>query len=518
MLVPETISYEDEVDLQDFTIGKDVLEVLSTSMYVNPLSVYREYIQNSTDAIDDAVEIGLLQNVDSGFINIMLDNKKRSVIIRDNGKGLSNNEFFMRMRSIGSSEKRGSNARGFRGIGRLAGLGYSQKLTFRSRADGDAEVLEATWDGSLVKQILLSNDRKIDLTEFVRSVVSFKKLDPEGYPPHFFEVELIKPRRIGNDKILNKVEVESYISQVCPCPFDPNFSFGKEISEILAQHGNARKSYLIHINAKKEPVYRPYRNQVEYSNTTTSVLRRLDTFKIKCMDEGIAAIGWVAHHDYLGAIPSLLGVRGLRARVGNIQVGNDRLLIDVFPEDRFCSWAIGEIHVLDSRVIPNGRRDDFESNLHLDNIISHLRPVGTEVAKLCRLSSQRRNRLKTIKNLIEKINEKLDVLKQGAVSDDYANSIKEEIINLKLKLKQIMEYHLFEDRDRVGLEEQISSIEKAVDIQMGKKKEDYFNALPKVKRSAYEEVFDLIYDCSSNKIAAKNLVDRILIHLKSSKR
>ncbi len=35
------------------TIGKDVLELLSSAMYVDPLTIYREYVQNAADAIDE---------------------------------------------------------------------------------------------------------------------------------------------------------------------------------------------------------------------------------------------------------------------------------------------------------------------------------------------------------------------------------------------------------------------------------------------------------------------------------
>ena len=84
-------------------------------MYVNPLSIFREYIQNSTDGIDDAVSAGLLSNTDDGRININLDHIDRRVIIRDNGIGVSNKDFAFKMLSFGASGKRGTDARGFRG-------------------------------------------------------------------------------------------------------------------------------------------------------------------------------------------------------------------------------------------------------------------------------------------------------------------------------------------------------------------------------------------------------------------
>ena len=497
----------------DIFVGKDILELLSNSMYVNPLCIFREYVQNATDAIDDAVALGLLPSINDGLIEINLDHIDRRVVIRDNGKGLANKDFPARMLSFGASEKRGTGARGFRGVGRLSGLGYVQQLLFRSRANGDAKVMEATWDGRVVKRMLASTDSDTDLRTIVREAITIQGLDPDDYPAHFFEVELVKPRRIANDRLLNELEIEFFIGQVCPCPFSPEFSFGREIAALLAPHGRACKSYKIHINGADEAVYRPYRDQVVYSDTKTAALRNLKSFKVESIDGDIAAVGWLVHHDYLGAIPVSQGVRGLRARVGNIQVGHDRLLLEIFPEDRFCSWAIGEVHVLDGRVVPNGRRDEFESNTHLDNIIAHLRPVGAEVARECRISSQNRNRLKTFELGADKVYEKLDVIKQGAVSERYAKSIKAEIGTLLSEMRKAADFELFEDDDRSALRGRLASIEKSVDAHTTKIDGDILESLPAGKRVAYKEVFDLIYECSVNQVAAKSLVDRMLDRL-----
>ena len=49
--------------------GKFLLEILTKGMYSNPMHVYREYIQNSTDSIDKAVEEGIIAPAD-GAIHI----------------------------------------------------------------------------------------------------------------------------------------------------------------------------------------------------------------------------------------------------------------------------------------------------------------------------------------------------------------------------------------------------------------------------------------------------------------
>jgi len=498
---------------QEVFVGKDVLELLSSSMYVNPLSIFREYVQNAADSIDDAVATGLLPSIDHGRIEINLDHIDRRIVICDNGKGLSNKDFPGRMLSFGASEKRGTDARGFRGVGRLSGLGYVQQLVFRSRANGDTKVLEATWDGRIVKQMLASNDACIDLRTIVRKAVTIKRLEPADYPTHFFEVELVKPRRIANDRLLNELEIEAFISQVCPCPFSPEFPFGKNIEAMLAPFGRAGKTYKIYINGAEEPIYRPYRDVVEYSETKRAGLRGLKTFEIESIDGGTAAVGWLVHHEYQGAIPFAQGVRGLRARVGNIQVGHDRLFSEIFPEDRFCSWTIGEVHVLDARVVPNGRRDEFESNTHLDNLIAHLRPVGLEVARECRVSSQKRNRLKTFELSADKVYEKLDVLKQGAVSERFAGSIKSEIGALIYEMRKVVEFDLFDDEERRVLRGRLASIEKDVDAHSKRTDGDILRSLPTSKQQIYEEIFDLIYSCSVNQVAAKSLIDRMLDRL-----
>ena len=56
----------------------------------------------------------------------------------------------------------------------------------------------------------------------------------------------------------------------------------------------------------------------------------------KADDQGLAAVGWFVHRDYQRAIHASQGTRGLRYRVGNIQIGNERLFAEAFPEDRFC--------------------------------------------------------------------------------------------------------------------------------------------------------------------------------------
>jgi molecular chaperone HtpG len=120
----------------------------------------------------------------------------------------------------------------------------------------------------------------------------------------------------------------------------------------------------------------------------------LDTFQVPAVSDGIDAVGWILHSEYLGAIPERTGIKGIRLRAGNIQVGDSRLFDALFPEPRFNSWAVGECHVLSKRLIPNGRRDDLEQSTHYANLVNHLVPRVKGIARACRASSAERTREK----------------------------------------------------------------------------------------------------------------------------
>ncbi len=102
------------VALEDVVIGKDVLELLSSAMYVDPMTIYREYVQNAADAIDDARREGILAKEERGTVAIAIDPASRSVRIRDNGSGVAWPEFARKLTALGASGKRGKAARGFR--------------------------------------------------------------------------------------------------------------------------------------------------------------------------------------------------------------------------------------------------------------------------------------------------------------------------------------------------------------------------------------------------------------------
>lgn len=377
----------------DIVVGKDILELLANAMYIDPLTIYREYVQNAADSIDEARMAGL--SLDDPHITVHLDQATRTVRIRDNGESISNREFVKRITAIGASHKRGTTLRGFRGVGRLSGLGYCQELVFRGKAEGDSKIVEVSWNSRALKDRIRDVSYSGTLIDIVREVVSYKELPATDKAERFFEVELKKVQRLKNDLLMNEQAIRSYLSQVAPVPFHPDFRFGDEIQKFLTERG-IRPPLRVELDDGVGPIYHRARNIIEFNPKVSDTLRGIEYIELFGNDGELSAFGWIADHSYMGAIPKRLGLGGIRLRAGNIQVGDESLLAPLYPELRFAAWAMGDIHVSSKKIIPNGRRDDFEHTIHYSWLQSELSARADELAHRIRTRSQQRQRLRNV--------------------------------------------------------------------------------------------------------------------------
>ena len=151
--------------------------------------------------------------------------------------------------------------------------------------------------------------------------------------------------------VLNLETVQAYIGEVCPVPMPNSFPFGSDVASLF----NGYESLFtldVRINGMPVPVTRPYGECIQYSVTRRDRLTEFEVIQIPALEGGKSAVGWVAHSSYLGMIPRNAGVRGIRARSGNIQIGDETVFEHLFPEERFNRWCVGEVHMVDSRIIP----------------------------------------------------------------------------------------------------------------------------------------------------------------------
>lgn len=228
--------------MNDIIIGKHTLESLTSGMYSDPHVVFREYIQNSVDSIDEAVRLHVL-SPGSGQITVHLAPAENRISIVDNGLGIPKDDVEKTLISIGNSKKTSGNSRGFRGIGRLSALSYCQKLTFATSFKGENIATKIIIDATKLSE-MLSNDSETDVTvlDVLESVYTVSTI-AEHEDKHYFSVQLDGVD--ANSRLLSYAEVEDYLMQNAPVPYDPAFVWGKEISRRLQKEGLEISSYNI---------------------------------------------------------------------------------------------------------------------------------------------------------------------------------------------------------------------------------------------------------------------------------
>lgn len=341
-------------------IGKNVIEVLTTGMYTNPLFMYREYVQNSADQIDTAVDQGILPERSDGRIFIKIDDRSRIVEFEDNATGISAIDTLKTLTSIAASEKDRKKNKGFRGIGRLGGLAYCDELIFETSARGEKTKSTLKWNAKLLRQILSDQSNKREAHEVVEDITDFSQIDCEELEAHYFRVKLI---HVTNPAILCIEDVRNYLSMVAPVQISNKFLFRSEIHEQFNKNNIKIDEYFVYVN--QQEILKPYTSKIYQQNNGNkkAIDDVLDVKFIEIHDgEDLLAVGWYGITSVLQQIPSCNIVRGIRLRKGNIQIGESDALQNLWNDRRFHFYFVGELHAVNPRLIPNGRRDYFDEN------------------------------------------------------------------------------------------------------------------------------------------------------------
>jgi hypothetical protein len=372
-----------------FKAGMYLLETLTSGMYNEPLSIYREYIQNSVDAIDQLDE----DKRNEHKISIDLNPFNRQIKISDNGAGISSEIAKATLSSIGSSNKVGTQQRGFRGIGRLGGIAFAKKVIFKTKAQGEQIESMQEWDCSKLRDLLANpSDALMSLGDIFQQVTTFSQTKSQlGINKSFFEVTLDEVASFKNH-IFDIAKIREYLCQVAPLRFDyEQFTFAPYITNYLKKNLDHFCEYQILLNG--EAVYQSYKNIVRTtSKNSDDCIEGIETFEIKPNGK-VIAFGWHAkRRNLLGAIHKGDKFSGIRVKVGNIMIGDQHLLDRCFREIRFNGYVFGEIHICDEGLVPNSRRDDFVDN-KLKNLFYNEveKVVGVPISKEIRLRSRLRS-------------------------------------------------------------------------------------------------------------------------------
>ena len=408
------------------TVGPSILGLVTSGIYDDPLAIYREYIQNAVD------ELSRLEGVE-GEVEISIDPRQKRVSICDNGPGLTYQECLDDLIPISQSRKCLGRDRGFRGIGRLSGLAFAESVTFLTRTSAREPVTRVVWS----RKGLADSTSYIQATEQAfQDWVNVEILDAFDGPEHFFRVEIDGVSRHAAGVLLNREAVRGYISEVCPVPLATDFPFFQQVQEIFPAL-QSPYSLRVTLNGEEQPIHRQYGSSIALAGNKEDHFYDFEEVRVPSIDgKGDAAAGWIAHSSYVGAIPKGNRIRGIRVRLGNIQVGDERVFDHLFDEERFNRWCAGEVHILDSRIIPNGRRDYFERDPHLRNLENHLAPIFGQIAARCRAASSSRNKEKKLNSTIADIEAMYELAASGYLADADAESFVEQALAQLMKACQ----------------------------------------------------------------------------------
>ena len=345
--------------------GKNVLETLSEGMYDNPLFLFREYVQNAADAIDVAEKNGILGK-GTGEIVVTIDPAKRFICFEDNGTGIRLAEVTKMLANIGDSQKDRKANKGFRGIGRLGGLGYCQTVRFETSFQGEAVQTTLEWDAHAMHEILADKNEHMTAGQLIQHITTTSS-QPCDEEKHFFRVSLINVND-NSGELLEIEEIRKYLAMVAPVPFDyVKFRFVEEIEQFLKKNKLPKPhEYQLFVNG--EDIRKGYEDPLKIEDSKSVDILGVECHTIKA-DNKIIGWYWFCISRFEGVLPKKCWQRCIRLRKANIQIGEADCLsnhprrgVSLWKEDRGNNYFIGEIHALDEDLIPNSRRDYFNQD------------------------------------------------------------------------------------------------------------------------------------------------------------
>lgn len=417
-------------------IGKDVIESLTLGMYEDCRFIYREYVQNAADAVDKAVKLKILDK-GSEEIHINIDVENRQISIFDNATGIPHDNVVSILRNIAHSTKKRGEDKGFRGIGRLGGLGYCSKLKFETSYFGEDKKSIMTWDAELLKYIINDRDNNEEAVE-VLSRVTNTSFETEDVNAHYFRVIM---EDVTSDDLLDVESVIDYLSMVAPVDISSQFIYRSKINNFKKENGLSVDTYNIYING--DQIYKPYTSVIYEDNHggKKKVDDILDVDFLLSKDENgdIIYWGWYTISCLKGQMKPKNIARGIRLRKENIQIGDEEICKKFFSkteDQRFSFYYFGEIHALSKGLIPNSRRDYFGESKECVDFERRIKNDFLKLKELCYDAQKFRSSTTTIQKaqeLKEKIEEKE---RSGYTSHKERNDLQRQYEEQQKKVEQ----------------------------------------------------------------------------------
>lgn len=368
-------------------IGIDLLKMLMLQLYSNPRCIYREYIQNALDSINEAVKTGILAQEKDGRVSISIT--KNDICIEDNGTGIRSDRAVKILTDIANSVKNGVDTAGQFGVGRLSGGGYCEVLEFETTYMGEDVSTIVSLDTMVLRDLI--DKKKTDISaEDAMRIICTTRTAPAKKEDHKFTVRLknvINSREI----LLDVDEIKNYITEYAPidysvlfnslinnCPQAEYVKRHKQIDKIrvsLNDYSDIEKGYGVTIVG------------------TGDFIEKIRYFELPEHPKyGSLGWGWYAVTEFSVQINEEKdNCVGIRLRKHNISLDKN-ILNSCFKESRGNKYFYGEIFITNDNIVPDSGRQGLAAGEEADALIAEIKRY---FADTLRQVYYRANKLKT---------------------------------------------------------------------------------------------------------------------------
>lgn len=214
---------------------------------------------------------------------------------------------------------------------------------------------------------------------------------------HYFKVSLFE---VSDDALLNKADIEEYLSMVAPLPYATKFIFKSKIQTELNKNDIKLDQYKIFLNT--EQLFKGYATYIKKDETHAPYDQVIDLvfFSSFARDGQLLFWGWHSISEKNQSLNQVNYMRGFRLRKSNIQVGDEYTLLRLQRDRRFHFYFFGEIHGIHPELIPNSRRDYFVENDICFEFEEQIRNYFyNDIYKLCYTASEINSSVRKIDEL-----------------------------------------------------------------------------------------------------------------------
>lgn len=338
-------------------IGKSQMRQYMGELYEDCMVVYREYIQNACDAIEDAVEKGLITDRKKTTIVVTIDTFNHNIIIEDKGIGISVENIGPYLVDVASSKK--VNRAGQYGIGRLNGANYCDQIRYETSTFGEPIKSTLIWNVKKAREIC--NNPELDPTteEIIDDVTILCPQEQEKEDEHYCRVTLVN---VNNSELMDEDKVIEYIQQIVPVDYCTVFKDNllKPALEQPINHEFIEKFkslWIYKISVNGTPVEKRYSS--EEKDFEFGSIRCFSLKDNKTQEE--FAWGWYAMNKEAKQMNDL-PISFIRARHCNYQIGPSTLLSGLYQAVIDQSYFIGEMHLVHEQLKPTASRDGINQN------------------------------------------------------------------------------------------------------------------------------------------------------------